>query len=96
MNKAVWRTVRFSLYFAFFLSAVLIQWIAPFQYKCNFTDEKCFACGMRTAIDRLLAGDFASAYRSNRLIVLVILAGIAVAVDVGRYFYRRNKQERTA
>lgn len=93
-KSTVWREVRFSLYFAFVVNGIIIQWFAPFQYKCNFTDEKCFACGLRTAVDLFLQGKFSAAYRSNKLIVILVLAAVVMAVDVLLYLYRREKAKR--
>lgn len=91
MNKTDWRTVRFSLYFAFVLNAIIIQWIVPFQYKCNFTDEKCFSCGMRTAVNLFLQGRFSEAYQSNKLIVVIVIIGLIMAADILHYLYQRHK-----
>lgn len=93
MNKQIWREVRFSLYFAFILNGVIIQF-APFQYKCNFTSEKCFTCGLRTAVDLFLHGKFLAAYQSNKLIVVLVIAAVAMAVDVFLYLYRREQAKR--
>lgn len=92
-KSTVWREVRFSLYFAFVVNGIIIQWFAPFQYKCNFTDEKCFACGLRTAVDLFLQGKFSAAYRSNKLIVILVLAAVVMVVDALLYLYRRQKSE---
>ena len=89
-KSTVWREVRFSLYFAFVVNGIIIQWFAPFQYKCNFTDEKCFACGLRTAVDLFLQGKFSAAYRSNKLIVILVLAAVVMAVDVLLNLYRHG------
>ena len=86
MNKNVWREVRFALYSAFALNGLIVQF-APFQYKCNFTDEKCFACGLRTAVDLFLQGKFSAAYRSNKLIVILVLAAVVMVADVLLYLY---------
>lgn len=91
MNNSVFRQVRYSLYFAFVLNGIIIQWIAPFQYKCNFTGEKCFACGLRTAVDLFLHGRFSEAYQSNKLIVILVVAAVIMAIDVGLYFHRSWK-----
>ena len=91
MEKQIWREVRFSLYFAFVLNGVVIQWLAPFQYKCNFTDEKCFACGLRTAVNLFLQGKFSAAYLSNKLIVVLVIAAAVMAIDVLSYLYRHRK-----
>ena len=92
MNKNVWREVRFALYSAFALNGLIVQF-APFQYKCNFTDEKCFACGLRTAVDLFLQGKFSAAYRSNKLIVILVLAAVVMVVDALLYLYQRQKSE---
>lgn len=92
MNKNVWREVRFALYSAFALNGLIVQF-APFQYKCNFTDEKCFACGLRTAVDLFLQGKFSAAYRSNKLIVILVLAAVVIVADVLLYLYRHKKSE---
>ena len=93
MNKNVWREVRFALYSAFALNGLIVQF-APFQYKCNFVDEKCFACGLRTAVNLFLQGKFSAAYRSNKLIVVLVIAAAVMAVDVLLYLYRREKAKR--
>ena len=92
-KSTVWREVRFSLYFAFVVNGIIIQWFAPFQYKCNFTYEKCFACGLRTAVDLFLQGKFSAAYRSNKLIVILVLAAVVMVADVLLYLYRHKKSE---
>lgn len=91
MEKQVWREVRFSLYLAFVFNGVIIQWVVPFQYKCNFTGERCPACGLRTAVNLFLRGKFSAAYQSNKLIVVLALAAAVMAVDVLSYLYRRIK-----
>lgn len=91
MKKETFVEIRFSLYFTFFVSGIIIQWLAPFQYKCNFTDEKCFACGLRTAVSLFLQGKFSAAYQSNKLIVVLVIAAAVMAVDVLSYLYRRGK-----
>lgn len=91
MKNSVFRHVRYSLYLAFVLDGIIVQWLAPFQYKCNFTDEKCFACGLRTAVDLFLQGKFSAAYQSNKLIVLLVIAAAIMAVDVLLYLYRHRK-----
>ena len=89
MNKKIWFEVRFSIYIALILNGVIIQWIAPLQYKCDFTDVECFACGLRTAITLFLHGQFCKAYDSNRLIVLVVLVMMAILIDVYLHFTRK-------
>ena len=85
MNRRVWREVRFSLYAAFALNGILVQWIVPLTFRCNVTGNSCPACGLRTAVDLFLQGQFLAAFQSNRLIVPVATAGLLMAADVGRY-----------
>ena len=91
MKKGTFAQIRFSLYSAFVISGIIIQWLAPFPYRCNFTDEKCFACGLRTAVNLFLKGKFSAAYQSNRLIIVLVLAAAVMAVDVLLYLYRCRK-----
>lgn len=93
MKKETFAEIRFSLYFTFFISGIIIQWVAPFQYKCNFTDEKCFACGLRTAVNLFLQGKFSAAYQSNKLIAVLVIAAVLMSVDVLLYLYRHKKPE---
>ncbi len=81
MDKHLFCQIRYSLYIAFVLNGI-IQWLIPFQYRCNITGEECFACGLRTAVTLLLQGRFGEAYQSNRLIALIVIMGIAMAADV--------------
>ena len=91
MRKRVFQDVRYCLYFAFVLNGI-IQWLIPFQYKCNLSDEKCFACGLRTAVSLLLHGRFSEAYQSNKLIVVIAVAGFIMVADVLHYLYQRVRR----
>lgn len=93
MNRSIFRQVRFGLYAAFVLNGI-IQWLMPFQYRCNITGEECFACGLRTAVTLLLQGRFWEAYQSNKLIVVIVIIGIVMAADVLHYLYQRRKTKR--
>ena len=81
MDKHLFCQIRYSLYIAFVLNGI-IQWLIPFQYRCNITGEECFACGLRTAVSLFVQGRFSEAYQSNRLIALIVIMGIAMAADV--------------
>lgn len=76
-----------------YTQGLIIQWVVPFQYKCNFADEKCFACGLRTAVNLFLQGKFSAAYQSNKLIVVLVIAAVLMSVDVLLYLYRHKKSE---
>ena len=90
MNRSTFRQVRFGLYAAFVLNGI-IQWLIPFQYRCNITGEECFACGLRTAVSLFLQGRFSEAYQFNKLIIVIVIIGIAMAADVLHYLYQRQK-----
>lgn len=90
MRKRVFRDIRYCLYFALVLNGI-IQWLIPFQYSCNITGEDCFACGLRTAVSLFLQGRFSEAYQFNKLIIVIIIIGIAMAADVLHYLYQRQK-----
>ena len=87
MKNSVFRHVRYGLYLALVLDGIIVQWLAPFPYKCSFTDETCFACGLRTAVNLLLQGKFSAAYQSNKLIVVLVIAAVMMAIDVQSYLY---------
>ena len=93
MRKRVFQDIRYCLYFALVLNGI-IQWLIPFEYRCNITDEECFACGLRTAVTLLLQGRFGEAYQSNKLIVVIVIIGIVMAADVLHYLYQRRKAKR--
>ena len=88
------QSVKWNLYAIILLNGIYFQYFAPFQYRCNFTDEKCFACGLRTAVDLFLQGKFSAAYQSNKLIIVLVIAAAVMAVDVLLYLYRREKAKR--
>lgn len=94
MNWSVWRGVRFSLYIAFIINGIIVQWFLPFRYKCNLTDEQCFACGLRTSVNLLLQGRFSEAYQSNKLIVLLVVCGILMVIDIVHYIYQYRKEKK--
>lgn len=89
MNRSVWREVRFSLYTAFILNGILVQWIVPLTFKCSVTDTVCPACGLRTAVSLLLRGNFRGAYQSNRLIVVIMILAAVMAIDTGVCLWKK-------
>ena len=94
MRKAVFRDVRYCLYFALTLNGIL-QWVIPFQYRCNLAGEECFACGLRTAVSLFLQGRFAEAYQSNKLIVVIVIAGLIMAADMLHSLYQRYREKQS-
>lgn len=90
MNDTVFRQVRYSLYAAFVLNGIFIQWFVSFKYRCNYVNEPCFACGMRTAVNLLLKGKFIEAYQSNKLIIVAVVLAIIMITDVVTYLYSNS------
>ena len=94
IRRQVWREVRFSLYAALVLNGVLIQWVLPIRWRCNTGGGGCFACGLRTAVDLALRGEFAAAWRSNPLIALVAALAArmlaAAALQLRRWYKNRK------
>ena len=89
------RSVRWNLYLIFLANTVFIQFFAPFQYACDFTEERCITCGLRTAVSLFLQGRFAEAYQSNKLIVVIVIAGLIMAADVLHSLYQRCREKRS-
>ena len=79
------RSVRWNLYIIFLATTVFIQFFAPFQYACNFTEEKCITCGLQTAVSLFLHGQFAEAYQSNKLIVILAAIFTIMLADIVMY-----------
>lgn len=90
MNRQIFREVRYAVYVAVLINGFL-QWLIPFEYKCNITGEECFACGLRTAVTLLLQGRFSEAYQSNKLIIVVVIIGIVMSADILHHLYQRQK-----
>lgn len=79
------RSVRWNLYIIFLATTVFIQFFAPFQYACNFTEEKCITCGLQTAVSLFLHGQFAEAYQSNKLIIILVILFAIMLADIAMY-----------
>ena len=94
MNRQIFREVRYAIYFALLVNGFL-QWLIPFEYRCNLTGEECFACGLRTAVSLFLQGRFAEAYQSNKLIVVIVIAGLIMAADMLHSLYQRYREKRS-
>lgn len=76
------RSVRWNLCLIFLANTVFIQFFAPFQYACDFTEERCITCGLRTAVSLFLQGHFIEAYQSNKLIVILVMVFTIMPADV--------------
>lgn len=91
MKKIIFREVRFSLYLTFIICGIIL-WRFPITYQCNITNETCFGCGLRRAVDLLLKCEILESYYSNKFIVLVVLIVMFMAVDVVIYIYKRQSK----
>ena len=83
---------RMIFYAVLLANGIFIQYFAPFKYKCDYTDEKCFACGLRTAINLIMQGRYTEAYQSNKLIVLIISVFILMRVDAAFCLFKKKQK----
>ena len=98
MKNKVFREVRLLIYIVIVLNALLIQYVLPLDYRCNYKGYSCPMCGMRTAIDSAFNLDFKSAINSNPYFVLVLVAVIVMFVDTVHilYYYKKEKNNKAA
>lgn len=79
-KSAINENARLTVY-AIMIICVILHFILPFKYACNSTDIICPMCGLKTAIWYSIHFDFASAFDSNKLIVLVGIFYIVFIID---------------
>ena len=94
-RKQLFSEIRIIVYCVIVLSGILSCTI-PFRYLCDFDGYSCPLCGMRHAIDYVLKFDFISAYKSNPLIVLVVLSGVWMITDCIAITLKQIKTEKTS
>lgn len=87
---AAFQKTRIIFYAVLLSNGIFIQYFAPFKYKCDYTDERCFTCGLRTAINLIMQGRYTEAYQSNKLIVLVIAVFILMLVDTALCLFKKK------
>lgn len=85
------QSAKWNLYIILLANGIFIQFFAPFRYKCNFTEEQCLTCGLRTAVNLFLHGHFLEAYQANKLIVVIVIGRIIMAVDVLHHLCKSRK-----
>ena len=85
----LFKKARLTFYTVLVVAGIIVCKL-PFQYLCDYEGYSCIFCGMRHAVDYLLALDFKNAIASNPLILGV---GI-ILVDVLHIFIR-NALQRT-
>ncbi len=77
------------------LSVIIKSYLAVnFTIPCLIryaTGEKCFGCGLTTAVTDLLKLDFKSAYDSNPLIFIVLPVLIYLFVNHWRKFFKNSE-----
>ena len=90
IDKYIFRDVRLSIYTAMFLTFIL-QYKLPLHYSCSEANP-CSFCGLRHAVDCILKLDFAGAYKSNPLIILMIIIFIAAIIDICVIAYKKIRK----
>lgn len=88
-KKTGFESVRIIIYAVLILNGLFVQYIAPFHYLCDYEGYSCPLCGMRTAIDLLLALDWNGAVESNPLVIAIAIVFCLMLIDTGIIFYRR-------
>lgn len=91
MEHRAFQSIRITIYMAVVINGILVQFINPFRYLCDYEADFCIFCGMRTAINLIIAGKFDLAYKSNKLIVLIIIMAVIMILDVIHILYFRIK-----
>ena len=91
-KKIAFENSRVASYFVIFLAGIL-QCKLPFTYVCDREEFSCLFCGMRQAIDYILNFNFFSAYKSNRLIVVIILIACFMIIDTIIIVFKRIKSK---
>ena len=81
MKRKAFQEVRLVVYAAFVLNCVLVQYILPTKYLCDYTEQTCPMCGMRTAVDYITKLRFKDAYEANQYIVVLLIIGLIVLID---------------
>ena len=72
---------RIILYVVLVINFVVVYKISPFNSLCDEGTNHCLMCGMRNAVDKLIALDFSGAYNSNEYIVIVLLCFVFIIAD---------------
>lgn len=76
-------------FYAVLVAAGIIVCKLPFQYLCDYEGYSCIFCGMRHAVDYIVAFDFKNAVASNPLIL-----GIGIILVDVLYIFVRNAMQR--
>lgn len=84
ISKRQFENIRITIYVVFFVTGIL-QCVLPMKYLCDNENVSCFLCGMRHAVDYLLAFEIKKAYVSNPL----ILSGFLILIDTFFIFIKR-------
>ena len=87
-KKTIFREVRFSIYIALLVCGIIL-WKAAIVFKCNISNKQCFACGLRTAVDLFLKGQFINAYLANKFVLAIVLFAVVMTLDFAIYAYRK-------
>lgn len=79
--KRIFQEVRLIIYAVLAGNGLLIQFIVPVRYLCDYEDYNCPMCGMRAAVSCLFRLDFKSAYQSNKYILFFIIVAFVIIID---------------
>ncbi len=95
-KKDAVESVRLTVYGVLVINGIFIQYFAPFHYICDYNEQTCVMCGMRTAVNLWLSGDFSAAIESNPLILLIAFIALVMIGDTAVIFWGRHKRRNKA
>ena len=84
---------RIILYIVLVINFVVVYKLSPFNSLCDEGMNACLMCGMRNAVDRIIAFDFLGAYNSNKYIVIILLCFIFIIVDCAYMCVKKLKNK---
>lgn len=93
MKRKVFREVRILIYVVIVANALLVQYILPLDYQCNYNSNSCPMCGMRTAIDYMIQLDFQNAVSSNPYFLAAMVVGVLMLIDTVNILYKFRKEK---
>lgn len=94
LKKDAIESVRLTVYGVLVINGIFIQYFAPFHYICDYNEQPCVMCGMRTAVNLWLSGNFSAAIESNPLILLIAVIALLIAVDTAFILLGRRKRKK--
>lgn len=80
--KKVFVETKFIIECVFIIQLIYTQYFSNRAYLCDLPEYSCSLCGMRNAFDLFVSFQFADAYQSNPLIILVAILIFLFLIDV--------------